>query len=204
MAAWYSTDETVLNHGILCHKLDQEAQLGRLCTVEEAVYHERLQIPDNRQMLVFSISVQHTPTLPLFCWYLRDACGYSDGNGIQGSTALLRLLAPSLPSENTGCPIYDGINPCSINTTVRSVNFFGDYYIEPAPVQHLDMLCNDAQRLTMPTVFLVRDHSQMSQMSHLLTVQLAPLIEVTVFSFALLELALKCIAFANRPIVAAI
>lgn len=142
LAAWYSADETVLSHGIVCHKMDQEVQLGRLCSVEQAVYQERLQTPDNRHML--------------------------------GSTGLLRLLAPSLPAENNDCPAYDGINPCIINTTVRSVSFFGDYYIEPAPMQHLDMLCDGAETLAMPTVFLVRDHNQIS---HLLTVQLAPLIE---------------------------
>lgn len=58
LAAWYSADETVLSHGIVCHKMDQEVQLGRLCSVEQAVYQERLQTPDNRHMLVQLFTLQ--------------------------------------------------------------------------------------------------------------------------------------------------
>lgn len=62
-------------------------------------------------------------------------------------------------------------------------------------MQHLDMLCDGAETLAMPTVFLVRDHNQIS---HLLTVQLAPLIEVTFSNLAVLTLGLDCTALANR------
>lgn len=58
-------------------------------------------------------------------------------------------------------------------------SFFGEYHLTPVPPSNIQANC-EANGLLMfkgqPVVFMVRDHAEMS---HFLTVQLAPLVVVS-------------------------
>lgn len=88
---------------------------------------------------------------------------------MQGSTALLKLqFAQSLDEESA-------LNNTGSQSSIQSAGFFGDYYLLPAPEQDIKWNCQQPGQLVLdsqPVVFLVRDHAQLS---HFLTVQVAPL-----------------------------
>ena len=95
---------------------------------------------------------------------------------MQGSTALLTLHFAYDPSQSNHTS--SGFGPEVMPTHVQSASFFGDFWLAPAPKQEVEALCHLPEQkvfASQPVVFLVRDHAQMS---HFLTVQLAPLYAV--------------------------
>jgi len=62
---------------------------------------------------------------------------------------------------------------------IKLSSFFGEYHLTPVPPSNIQANC-EANGLLMfkgqPVVFMVRDHAEMS---HFLTVQLAPLVVVS-------------------------
>ena len=88
---------------------------------------------------------------------------------MQGSTALLKLQFAQSPGEQLAHSDTES------QPVIQSQGFFGDYFLLPTPDQDMQMKCQQAGQLVLdsqPVVFLVRDHAQLS---HFLTVQLAPL-----------------------------
>ena len=175
LGTWYLPDHTPLKAAMSCQRLNDNPELGRLCSVQRAYYDPRRQDLTNYDFLVRRSSLLATVSPRLYAVHC-----------IQGSTPLLRLQVPALSAEQRertnvrSCLKTDNRNDCVSNVT-KLINFFGDIYLEDSPSEDFQRLCAHAhQKLTgPPIVFLVRDHNQMG---HFLTVQLAPLIMVRLLS----------------------
>ena len=94
---------------------------------------------------------------------------------MQGSTELLKLQCAQSPDEQPALTETQSRAQPWQSSGVQSAGFVGDYFLLPAPMQDIEWKCQQPGQLVLdsqPAVYLLQDHAQLS---HFLTVQVAPL-----------------------------